>query len=347
MKNKKISFGLILFFSIFFGFIQYSKGPCEDYIKASASANETYLIPSGEAIGVKMFTDGLLVVCVSDVIDENLKHYSPAKAAGLRETDRILSVDGIELGTNEELSDYINLVKRPVLLEVARDEEIFSTQITPIISNDGNYRIGIWVRDSTAGIGTLTFYNPKTSEFAALGHAICDADTGVVLKVSEGDLVGCDILSVKRGEHGVPGELSGQFKNKNFGKILKNNDFGIYGEIKNDEIFTNGKLMQAANRFQIKQGAAQILCDVDGKGVKSYNIEITDVSKNSGKNNKGIVLKVTDEELLIKTGGIVQGMSGSPIIQNDKIVGAVTHVFVNDPTRGYGIFIENMLAEVK
>ena len=343
MKNKKISFGLILFFSIFFGFIQYSKVPCEDYIEASAPVNDTYLIPSGEAIGVKMFTDGLLIVYVSDVIDGDGKHHSPAKTAGLKETDRILSVDGIELGSNEELSDYINLVKRPVLLEVARDEEIFTSQITPIISNDGYYRIGIWVRDSTAGIGTLTFYNPKDNTFAALGHGICDADTGVILKVSEGDLVGCDILSVKRGEHGVPGELSGQFKNKNFGKILRNNDFGIYGEIKSDEMFKNANLMRAANRFQIKQGPAQILCDVDGNGVKSYDIEITDVSKDSKINNKGLILKITDETLLEKTGGIVQGMSGSPIIQNDMIVGAVTHVFVNDPTRGYGIFIENML----
>ncbi len=343
MKNKKISFGLILFFSIFFGFIQYPSVPCEDYIEASASVNETYLIPSGEAIGVKMFTDGLLVVYVSDVIDNDGRRYSPAKAAGLRETDRIISVDGVELGTNEELSDYINLVKRPVLLEVARDEEIFTTEIVPIVSNDGYYRIGIWVRDSTAGIGTLTFYNPQDNTFAALGHAICDADTGVILKLSEGDLVGCDILSVKRGEHGVPGELSGQFKNKNFGKIIKNNEFGIFGKIENNELFTKGKPIPVATRFQIKQGKAQILCDVDGKGVKSYNIEITDVSKDNKINNKGIVLKVTDEVLLEKTGGIVQGMSGSPIIQNGKIVGAVTHVFVSDPTRGYGIFIENML----
>lgn len=343
MKNKKISFGLILFFSIFFGFIQCSKVPYEEYVEASAAVNNTYLIPSGEAVGVKMFTDGLLVVYVSDVIDGDGKHHSPAKTAGLKETDRILSVDGIELGTNEDLSDYINLVKRPVLLKVSRDEGIFTTEVTPIISNDGYYRIGVWVRDSTAGIGTLTFYNPKDNTFAALGHAICDADTGVILKVSEGDLVGCDILSVKRGEHGVPGELSGQFKNKNLGKITKNNEFGIFGEIKNKEMFANDNLMQAANRFQIKQGPAQILCDVDGKGVKSYDIEITDVSKDARVSNKGLILKITDEMLLEKTGGIVQGMSGSPIIQNNMIVGAVTHVFVNDPTRGYGIFIENML----
>jgi stage IV sporulation protein B len=241
-------------------------------------------------------------------------------------------------------NDSLKVVKKYVHLKVARDEEVFETDITPMISNDGYYRIGIWVRDSTAGIGTLTFYNPEDNSFAALGHAITDCDTGTVLTVSCGDLVGCEILSVKKGEHGTPGELSGQFENKNLGKILKNNDFGIYGKIKNSNVL-QAKPMRVATRFQIKQGPATILCDVDGNGVKSYDIEITKVSTSSKVDNKGIVLKITDNDLLSKTGGIVQGMSGSPIIQNDMIVGAVTHVFVNDPTRGYGIFIENMLNE--
>lgn len=349
MKNKKISFGLILFFSIFFGFILNFNVSSKDTLPVSkevSSVQKTYVIPSGEAVGVKMFTDGLLVVYVSEVIDTDANRYTPAKDAGLRASDRILSVDGIELETNEELSDYINEVKKSVHLKVARDEEIFETDITPRISNDGYYRIGIWVRDSTAGIGTLTFYNPEDKSFAALGHAITDCDTGTVLTVSCGDLVGCEILSVKKGEHGTPGELSGQFENRNLGKILKNNDFGIYGEIKNPNIL-QGQPLQAATRFQIKQGPAKILCDVDGNGVKSYNVEILKVSTSSKVDNKGIVLKICDEELLEKTGGIVQGMSGSPIIQNDMIVGAVTHVFVNDPTRGYGIFIENMLAECR
>ncbi len=401
MKNKKISFGLILFFAIFFGFILYLSLPMKIVIpenshlslktlpfysiNCSAQANEpdvacqdgvikinsikegefnyqlnlfekiplkklnvsvipkTYVIPSGEAVGVKMFIDGLLVVYVSEVVDKNGNKFYPARDSGLRETDRILSVDNIEMETNEQLSDYINKVKTTISLRIARDEEIFDTQITPVLSNDGNYRIGIWVRDSTAGIGTMTFYNHQNNSFAALGHAICDSDTGAVLKVANGDLVGCDILSVKKGKNGVPGELSGQFQNKNLGKIIKNNEFGIYGKINNASVLDKEKLMETATRYQVKQGPAQILCDVDGQGVRSYNVEILSVSKSANIDNKGIVLKVTDEELLSKTGGIVQGMSGSPIIQNGKLIGAVTHVFVNDPTRGYGIFIENMI----
>ena len=304
--NKK--FSLILFFSILFGFILILNNTINknEYVEANAQA-KTYVIPSGEAVGVKMYTDGLLVVYVSDVIDESGNRYSPAKEAGLRETDRILSVDNLELCTNEELADYINEVKKTVCIEVARDEEVFRTDITPVIANDGNYRIGIWVRDSTAGIGTLTFYNPQDNSFAALGHAITDCDTGTVLTVSDGDLVGCEILSVKKGEQGTPGELSGQFYNKKFGKILKNDDFGIYGKI-NEEECPQGQLVQTATRFQTKQGPATILCDVDGNGVKSYDAEIISVSKDAKADNKGIVLKICDEELLEKTGGIVQGM---------------------------------------
>lgn len=347
MKNKKISFGLILFFAVFFGFILNFNVQSKDVLPVGQEVNafeKRYVIPSGEAVGVKMFTDGLLVVYVSEVVDKDTNRFTPAKDVGIRETDRILSVDGFELGTNEDLSDYINQVKKPIHLKVARDEEIFETKITPVLSNDGYYRIGIWVRDSTAGIGTMTFYNPNNYSFAALGHAICDSDTGAVLTVEDGDLVGCDILSVKKGKNGVPGELSGQFKNYNLGKIIKNNEFGVYGKLNNDFVCDNKKLIETATRYQVKQGPAQILCDVDGDGVKSYNVEILSVSKSPEINNKGIVLKITDEELLSKTGGIVQGMSGSPILQNGRIVGAVTHVFVNDPTRGYGIFIENMLA---
>lgn len=401
MKNKKINFGLILFFAIFFGFILYISMPmkivlpenshlslktfplysiecaatvdapnveCDDGVIEISSVKEgnfdyqlnlfekiplkklkvsvipkAYVIPSGEAVGVKMFTDGLLVVYVSEVVDKNGNKTYPAKDAGLRETDRILSVDDIEIESNEQLCDYINQVKTKVRLRVARGDDIFIADVTPVLSNDGYYRIGLWVRDSTAGIGTMTYYNPQNNSFAALGHAICDSDTGAILKVSDGDLVGCNILSVRKGKNGVPGELSGQFQSKNLGKITKNNDFGIFGKINNSSLLDKNQLMEVATRYQVKQGKAQILCDVDKEGVKSYDIEIVSVSKSPTIDNKGIVLKVTDEELLEKTGGIVQGMSGSPIIQNNKIVGAVTHVFVNDSTKGYGIFIENMM----
>ena len=342
MKNKKIKFGLILFFSIASAFIlNLSENDTKNFPKAQevSAVSKKYVIPSGEAIGVKLYTDGLLVVCVSEVVDNNGNKHYPSRIAGLRETDRILSVDGIEIETNEQLSDYINEVKRQISLKVARDEEIFVAKINPVLSNDGYYRIGLWVRDSTAGIGTMTFYDPENSTFAALGHAICDTDTGSILTVSDGALVGCNILSVKKGKNGAPGELSGQFQNRNIGKIIKNNDFGIFGKVSNISLSENQNFIEVATRYQVKTGPAKILCDVSNEGVKSYNVEILSVSKSKVADNKGIVLRVTDEELLSKTGGIVQGMSGSPIIQNEKIVGAVTHVFVNDSTKGYGIFI--------
>lgn len=348
MKNKKIKFALILFFSIASAFILNLSDIYKEKYSLAQEVNafeKKYVIPSGEAVGVKMYTDGLLVVYVGEVVDSNGNKHFPARNAGIRETDRILSVDDIKIETNEQLSDYINQVRRPVGLKVARDEEEFFVRINPVLSNDGYLRIGLWVRDSTAGIGTMTYYNPQNNTFAALGHAICDSDTGAVLKVADGDLVGCDIVSVKKGKNGTPGELSGQFQNRNIGKIIKNNDFGIFGKINN--ISVSQKPMEAATRYQVKNGPAKILCDIDKEGVKSYDVEILSVSKSAVADNKGIVLRVTDEDLLSKTGGIVQGMSGSPILQNGRIVGAVTHVFVNDSTRGYGIFIENMLAEAE
>lgn len=360
MKNKKINFGFILLFSVFFGFIPilksnvgakelYRENPgifeeftFENLIKSTSE--RTYVVPSGEAVGVKLYADGLLVIHTSEVIDADNNIHSPAKDSGIRASDRIISADGIKMGTNEELSDYINKVKGTIELEIARDEKIIKASVSPVLSKDGSYKTGIWVRDSAAGIGTLTYYNPKDKSFAALGHAITDCDVGTVLKTSDGDLVGCEIASVKKGENGNPGGLSGQLENESIGKILKNNEFGIYGRL-NDDSLISGQPIETAKRYQIKEGKAQILCDVDKNGVKSYAAEILSVSEKEETGNKGLVLRITDEELLSKTGGIVRGMSGSPIIQNNRLVGAVTHVFVNDPTRGYGIFIENMLGQ--
>lgn len=360
MKNKKINFGFIILFSIFFGFIPilqsnvdanelyrknsgiFEEFTFEDLIKNTSE--KTYVIPLGEAVGVKLYADGLLVIHTSEVVDGNNNIHSPAKDAGIRSSDRIISADGIKIATNEELSDYINKVKRSVELEIARDEKLIKTFVSPVLSNDGSYKIGLWVRDSAAGIGTLTYYNPKDKSFASLGHAITDCDVGTVLQTSGGELVGCEIVSVKKGQNGNPGGLSGQLDNKSLGKVLKNNEFGIFGKL-DENSFIKGTPIETAQRYQIKEGKAKILCDVDKNGVKSYDAEILSVSKEDKVDNKGIVLRITDSELLSKTGGIVQGMSGSPIIQNNRLVGAVTHVFVNDPTRGYGIFIENMIGQ--
>lgn len=305
---------------------------------------ENYVIPGGEAIGVKMFTDGLLVVHISEVTGKDGLEYSPAKDAGLVENDRIIKADGIELKTNEDFMDYINSKQSSVTLEFARNDEIMRTEITPVISGaDGKYKVGIWVRDSTAGVGTLTYYNPKNSGFAALGHAICDSDTMSILKLSEGSITKCNILSVKKGERGIPGELKGCITGGNIGSITVNDGFGIYGTLNNNDLIKGKQPVETATRFQVKEGACTILCSVDGQGVKEYSAEVLRVSKLPEPDNKSMVIRVTDEELLSKTGGIVQGMSGSPILQNGRLIGAVTHVFVNDPTRGYAVFIENML----
>ncbi len=301
-----------------------------------------YVIPSGESIGVKMYTDGLLVVYVSEVNGIDGIQYTPARDAGLCEGDRILSVDGYELTTNEEFSEYINNVKQQVHLRVAREGEFFETDIVPAVSDDNKYKVGMWVRDSTAGIGTMTYYEPETNVYAALGHAICDTDTGSILKISQGALMECDIISVKKGQSGIPGELCGSFSGAEIGTITENNEFGIYGKLTR-EYDNKGNLTEVATRFQTKEGPAEILCDIDGSGVKSYPVEITKISKTAALDNKGLVIKIVDGGLLEKTGGIVQGMSGAPILQNGMLVGAVTHVFVNDPTRGYGIFAENMI----
>lgn len=311
-------------------------------------APQNYLIPSGDTIGIKLYTDGLLVVGLSDFITSDGAHSAPALEAGLKVGDRIVAINSVPITTIEDFSSKIENLTSSIFLTVIRGNEELQLSVNPKISKDDNQlKLGTWVRDSTAGIGTLTYYNPQTSEFAALGHAICDADTDEIMTVRRGNIMTCDILSVTKGISGTPGEIVGGFSNIDIGKISKNSQFGIFGEIKDSKIIELQEALPVATRYEIKEGVAEILSDVDGCGVKKYQIEITKISKSASTDNKGIVLKVTDQSLLEKTGGIIQGMSGSPIIQDGKLVGAVTHVFVNDPTRGYGIFIENMLAEAE
>ncbi len=305
------------------------------------------VIPSGEPIGIKIFADGLLIINVSDV-NTGAGTASPATSAGLVPGDRIISANSEMPATSEELSKIVNSAEGEILLEIMRDNEKITIPITPAVSSDdGRKKLGIWVRDSTAGVGTMTFYDPKTSTFATLGHAITDVDTGDIITPKRGTLCDCEIISVKKGTSGEPGEISGVFGEENLGDILMNSSLGVYGRLTSPEKLDDTGYIPVATRFEVKQGEAYILSDVDGCGVKKYSVMIDEVSKSEKVDNKGLVISVTDPVLLEKTGGIVQGMSGSPVIQNGKLVGAVTHVFVNDPTRGYGIFIENMLAEAE
>lgn len=306
---------------------------------------ETYVVPLGDPIGVKLYTEGLLIVGVSDVTLKDGKTVSPAKESGIREGDRILSINQIPINSSEEFSSIVINSNDIVTLTLIRDDKTFQTKIQPQKSGEDNkYKLGIWVRDSTAGIGTMTF--AADGKFAALGHAITDIDTGDIMTVNTGNILSCDIISAKKGERGDPGELLGSFSNENLGEILINSELGIYGVLSNDKVFSENEPIRVASKIEIKQGMAYILADIDGDGVKKYDVEVQKISKNNQINNKGLIIKIIDPTLLDKTGGIVQGMSGAPIIQNNTLIGAVTHVFVNDPTRGYGIFAQNMIEKI-
>ncbi len=306
----------------------------------NASVFAYTLIPSGEAVGVTVKTDGLLVTGITQVTSENGQSVNAAYKAGVKKGDRIMAVDGNILKTNEELASYVINRHQKIVLTILRKNKTLNLMIEPVKTDTG-YKIGLWVRDSTAGIGTITCINKNTGEFVGLGHGISDIDTNEIINIRDGNILKCSITSPTKGEKGNPGELNGIFSSKLLGKITDNTRSGIKGKLNDIPENTEYTL---ADKSEITTGCAQILSNVDGMGVKAYNVEIKKIMLNNN-DGKNMVIKVTDTSLIEITGGIVQGMSGSPIIQNGKIVGAVTHVFVNDPTRGYGIFIENMFSE--
>jgi stage IV sporulation protein B len=318
-------------------------------LKISVTSQKS-LIPGGNSIGVSLYTNGALVVGTTEVTDgEGITHF-PAIDAGLMPGDVIEKVNGIAVRDAGHLSMLVNKVKgMDVDLECRRDNRVFVTQIRPVKdTSDAKYRLGLWVRDSTAGVGTLTFVEPKTQHLGALGHAITDVDTGSLLSVKNGEITESRIIDVKIGKKGLPGELVGNFsdRRKVLGTIFKNTAFGIYG--KATKKITNPfykNPLPIAYQYNIKLGKASILTTIDDEGIQEYAIQILKINRQTSPGSKGLVIEITDPRLLEKTGGIVQGMSGSPIIQDGKIVGAVTHVFVNDPKKGYGIFIEWMLEE--
>jgi len=305
------------------------------------------LVPLGTAFGVKLFTDGVIVVDITDFVSGGTVQ-NPAFDAGIREGDIIMSYNGVKIKSNEEL---IKQVKQfdgiPQIAVVKRNNLTFEAKVTPLADDsDGGYRIGLWVRDSTAGIGMLTFYDKEQNILTGLGHSVSDSDTGLIMPVSSGELVYADIKGAVRGKKGAPGELVGNFvDDRTIGILTSNSGTGL-GAICVCEDFLNMKEYNIALKKEIKTEGAKILCCVDGREVKEYDIKIEKINNNLSE-TKNMIIKITDEELLSKTGGIVRGMSGSPIIQNGKLVGAITHVLVDDPTRGYGIFIENMLKKAE
>ena len=298
------------------------------------------LVPCGNAIGIKIETDGVMVVGTAQVSGDK----SPVESAGLLEGDVILSINGHKISDTNDLRTVVSKCDGSILeVKVRRDGDIKSLRVEPVKNPmDNSYYIGAWVRDSTAGIGTMTWFDPETQEYGALGHSITDVDTGKIMDVSKGEIVQAEIIGADKGDEGNPGMLVGNFLSYE-GSIESNNEYGITGIVENTWMISSQEALEVAAPSEVKEGDAQILCCIEGTEPAAYNVKIEKVMTGKLWGEKNMVIKIDDNRILEKTGGIVQGMSGSPVLQNGKIVGAVTHVFVNDPTRGYGIFIENML----
>jgi stage IV sporulation protein B len=307
---------------------------------------EMYVIPLGHAIGVRINTDGVMVLGTGSFQGLCGESFRPAHNV-LHAGDLIVSIDGEEIRYKEDLSELVENSEGEIRLLVRRDGEELELSLSPEMAADEVRRIGAWVRDSTKGIGTLTFYNPQSGQFGALGHGILDVDTRMLLSVRSGIIMPSTVLSVKRGTRGNPGELEGQVDTRTtLGTINSNCPNGIFGELspRMSQEFSELPRFPVAARSQIEEGPATILTNVFGEEVKEYDIEILNINSNPSDDTKSLVIRITDPELLRITGGIVQGMSGSPILQNGRIIGAITHVFVQDPTKGYAILIESMVA---
>lgn len=310
---------------------------------------ETMVIPGGQAIGVKMDVKGVLIVGLEEITTDDGKKINPGLDAGLEIGDSILAINNETVDSHQEVREAVNKQKGQIKLRVGRKGEILHFKINPVKAReDGLYKIGVWVRDKTAGLGTLTFYDPITENFGALGHAITDPDTSDVLKVKTGELLSASVDSIKQGAAGIPGEIRGVFyeEDEPLGKLISNTEYGIFGTMyKHSENHLFPDPIAIGYQSQVKEGPAWLLTTIDGKNMDKYQINIDKVNRQLKPNTKSMVISVTDPRLIKKTGGIVQGMSGSPIIQNGKLVGAVTHVFVNDPLKGYAIYIEWMLQQ--
>lgn len=306
------------------------------------------IIPGGNAIGVRMNTRGVLVVAVTDIIDINGNRKSPAREAGIKVGDSIIEINGEKIVSSEQVVKILNENEdQDIEILVLRNKGEFSTITKPIqCLQDNAYRLGIWVRDKTSGIGTMTFYDEKSNIFGALGHGITDMDTGDLLTVEKGLVMNAKISDIEQGKKGTPGEIRGVFYKTDeiLGEIEYNTPFGIYGSlIDNNGEIRNKEKMPIGFKEEVELGKAYILTTLEDNKVEKFEIEIQKLETQQKPDQKSMVIRITDEKLLEKTGGIVQGMSGSPIIQNDRLIGAVTHVFVNDPTKGYGLYIEWML----
>ncbi len=303
------------------------------------AAAETRVTVGGMPFGVRFHTDGVTVAGFETVKTES-GDVCPAKDAGLLSGDVILEINGEKVSSAEDLAGKISASANGITVTYRRGSATHKAKLTPVRDLEGKTRAGMWIRDVAAGIGTVTFYDEKSGRFGGLGHGICNSETGELLPLSHGTVTEVTLCGINRGTAGAPGELKGYFGIEKIGEVTKNERTGIYGVL--TKLPRGGETVAVAKKSRVKEGEVTIRCTLSDGEMRDYKATISDIDRSGGE-CKNFIITVTDEELLCRTGGIVQGMSGSPILQDGKLIGAVTHVLVNDPTRGYGIFIENML----
>ncbi len=314
--------------------------PVKNVAVKSKAPQSVYV--SGESFGIKLYTNGVIVVGTQSV-DLGDKKVDPAEEAGIEIGDVLVAINNINVFTSDDVQSILNDNNgKPYTVKIKRNNRYKTFTLKPVYSErEGCYKAGMWVRDSTAGIGTITFYNEQSGIFAALGHQINDVDTNEIMPMLEGEAVSAQVTKIYKGKSGETGSLCCDFKDYTIGKLTDNTSCGIYGAY--SSVSSNAKLYPVASKQEVKKGKAQILTTIDSSGPQLFDIEISRINYSDNEQQKNMIVKVTDEDLIEKTGGIVQGMSGSPIIQNGKLVGAVTHVIINNPQKGYAIFAQTML----
>ena len=311
---------------------------------------EMNVVPLGNLIGLKLYTNGVLVVGMSEIEGESNEKYKPYEGADIKEGDTIVEINNQEIDSIETLKNVVNASGgSDLVIKHVRDGAVLTSTITPVKASQSEYKIGLWVRDSATGVGTISFYDPETKKFAALGHGIFDTDTEELIDIESGELVTSKIVSINKAKVGEPGEIKGSIATGTLlGQVNTNTEFGIYGNLTNlTSLGINvNNTVEIALREEIQLGEATILCNLEGNGVEEYKIEIQKIDKNNNSDNKSMQIKVVDDNLKEKTGGIICGMSGSPILQNGKLIGVVTNVLVSNPEIGYGVFADLMVKEM-
>ncbi len=309
------------------------------------------VVPIGKIIGLKLYTNGVLIVGMSEIEDKNNILNKPYENSNIEEGDTILKINETEIEDIDNLKKVVNSSNGKNLeLTLLRNGNVITTSIVPTQTNEKEYKLGLWVKDAATGVGTMTFYEPESKVFAVLGHGITDSDTDSLISIDTGELVTSKVISLKKGESENPGEIKGTIINgQKIGEVEKNTKFGVYGKLTNPTALNidTSKALKIALRDEIEEGEAKILCSLDDSNIaKEYSIQIEKIYRDNDYNNKSMLIRVTDKELINKTGGIIRGLSGAPIIQNGKFIGAITNVLVSNPEIGYAIFGDLMVKEI-